>query len=64
MSVTNVESFNINVSVRLSFLLFDLVPQLQSVAGLLCLLQGGERELVAAHVLRRLSSPVVVQHLQ
>ena len=34
MSVTNVESLNINVSVRLSFLLLHLVPQLQLTAAL------------------------------
>ena len=63
LSVSNVERLNINVAVGLSFLLLDLVPQLQLAAALACLLQGGEGELVAAHVLSRLPSPVIVQHL-
>ena len=33
ISVSNVESFNINVSVRLSFFLLDFVPQLQLAAA-------------------------------
>ena len=64
LSVSNVERLNINVAVRLSFLLLDLVPQLQLAAALAGLLQGGEGELVAAHVLSRHPSPVIVQHLQ
>ena len=75
MSVSNVECFNINASVGLFFLSFysvsqtqfllsDFVAELQPGAGLLGLLKGGERGLVAAHVLRRLPHPVVVQHLQ
>ena len=48
MSVSDVESFNINVSVRFSFLLLDFVPQLQLAAAL-----GPEfSTLIAPHLLR------------
>ena len=75
MSVSNVECFNINGSVGLfflpfqsvsqtQFLLSDFVTQLQPAVCLVRLLECGERGLIAAHVLRRLSHSVVVQHLQ